>query len=95
MTYKEQLLQDLQEHQKRIEITKKNLEWAKANLEYEKAHIKRQRLSLMWVKVRIYSHDAGYNEISEKQNKWCDKIWNIYTEQIDKALEKMNEETAK
>lgn len=95
MTYKEQLLQDLQRHQKEIEKAKKHLEWAKACLEHEKAHVKRVRLSHMWTKVRIYGHDTHYNEISEKQNGWCDKLWNIYTEQIDKALEKMNEATAK
>ena len=87
MTYKELLLQDMQNDQKQ-------LEWAKSRLEYEKAHVKRTRLSLMWAKVRIYGYEVGYNEIHKKQSEWCDRLWNIYTDQINEALDKMKINTS-
>lgn len=91
MTYKEQLLQDLQKHQKNIEYAKKHLEWAKANFEYEKVHVKRVKLSLIWTKLRIYGNEVGYNEIHKKQNEWCNRLWDILTEQIEIAHKKMTE----
>jgi hypothetical protein len=49
----------------------------------------------MMAKVRIYGYETGYNKIHEKQDEWCDKIWHIYTEQINKALDKMAKAIAK
>jgi hypothetical protein len=95
MTYKEELLQDVKNCQKNLEWAKKNLEWAKANFEYETLHVKRVKLSLIWAELRIYGNEVGYNKIHKKQTEWCNRLWDILTEQIEIAHKKMMEATAK
>lgn len=89
--YKEQLERDLLYYQKQFERATCDLDWAKATLEHEIASAKRAKLSLIWAKLRIYGYDHDYNKIYKKQREWCDKLWDIYTEQMNKALDKMDE----
>jgi hypothetical protein len=93
--YKEQLEQNLLYYRGQLEKTMHYLDWAKANFEYETASAKRAKLSLIWAKLRIYGYKHNYNKIHEKQTEWCNRLWDIYTEQSEIALKKMKEATAK
>jgi hypothetical protein len=89
--YKEQLEQNLLYYQEQLEKATCDFDWAKAYLEHETFSAKRSKLSLIWLKLRIYGNKVGYNEIHAKQTEWCNKLWDYYTEQIEIAFKKMTE----